>query len=64
MTPWIRRCSSFAEEAVADAEFWAGFSPDERVAILEEMRQEWLDEHGQSDEGLRRTLLLSEAPRR
>jgi hypothetical protein len=55
MDIWLRRCDSFAEEREADAEFWDAFSPDERVSILEEMRNEWLQRNGRSDEGLRRT---------
>jgi hypothetical protein len=52
---WLKRSSSFEEDSEADAEFWRRVSPDERVAILEQMRQEWLREHGRGDEGLRRT---------
>lgn len=54
MEIWFRRSDSFGEDAAADADFWARVSPDQRVAILEEMRQEWLDDHGRSDEGLQR----------
>jgi hypothetical protein len=54
MDIWLRRCLSFEEEADADREFWARFSPDERVSILEQMRREWLERNGRVDEGLRR----------
>lgn len=64
MDIWLRRCDSFAEESEADAEFWDGFSPDERVSILEEMRHEWLRKNGRSDEGLRRTVRRLDAARR
>ncbi|MEO8379211.1 MAG: hypothetical protein ABI779_06070 [Acidobacteriota bacterium] len=56
MEIWLARCSSFAEESESDAEFWRRVSPDERVAVLERMRQEWMTEHGRHDEGLRRTV--------
>jgi hypothetical protein len=59
MTICIRRCASFDEERRADAEFWRQFSPDERVALLEEMRQEWLVKNGRRDEGLRRTVRVT-----
>jgi hypothetical protein len=63
MTVSLRRCRSFAEEAEADREFWARFSPDERVAIVEQMRREWMEKNGRRDEGVRRTARLLEAPR-
>jgi hypothetical protein len=31
--PWARVCRSFEEEAAADREYWAEFTPDERVAL-------------------------------
>jgi hypothetical protein len=55
MEIWLRRPTTFEDEGEADADFWAAVSPDERVAILERMRQEWIEEHG-GDEGLRRTV--------
>jgi hypothetical protein len=53
---WINRSSSFEEEAEADVRFWKQMTPDERVAVLEQMRQEWLEQHGRADEGLRRIV--------
>ena len=41
MTVWLRRCASFEEEAEADREYWSGFSPDERVTLIADLRQEW-----------------------
>jgi hypothetical protein len=41
MTVWLRRCTSFAEEAEADREYWSAFAPDERVALIADLRQEW-----------------------
>jgi hypothetical protein len=41
MTVWLRRCASFAEEAEADREYWSVFAPDERVALIADLRQEW-----------------------
>lgn len=40
---WFRRCASFEEEAEADRDFWLQYSPDERVALVEEIRKEWAD---------------------
>ncbi len=56
MEGWVRRCSSFAEEADADREFWAGMTANERVAVVEQMRNEWWDRNGGRDEGLRRVV--------
>ena len=41
MDVWFRRCTSFEEEAEADRDFWLQYSPDERVALAMEMREEW-----------------------
>ena len=41
MKPWLRICASFEEEAEADREYWQQFSPVERVALIEQMREEW-----------------------
>jgi hypothetical protein len=41
MNVWLRRCTSFAEEAEADREYWTRFSPDERVALIADLRREW-----------------------
>lgn len=41
MTIWFRRCSSFEEEAAADREYWAQFTPDERVAMIDDLRRTW-----------------------
>lgn len=43
MNVWFRRCTSFEEEAEADREFWLQYSPEERVALVEEIRKEWAD---------------------
>jgi hypothetical protein len=53
MAIWVRRCEGFEEEAAADAEFWARMSPDDRVALVEQMRMEWWIANGREDEGLR-----------
>ena len=55
MKRWVRKLNSFEEERVADREFWAQLSPDERVAAVEELRTEWSKIRGESHEGLRRT---------
>jgi len=37
---WFRKCASFEEEAEADREYWAQFSPDEKVALIEDLKRE------------------------
>jgi pyruvate formate-lyase activating enzyme-like uncharacterized protein len=37
---WVRKCSSFEEAEEADQEFWAQMTGDERVQVLEQMRQD------------------------
>jgi hypothetical protein len=61
---WIRKCSSFEEERIADREFWQQFTPSERVMILEEMRlgQAEGSERRRDAEGLRRSLRVLDAP--
>jgi hypothetical protein len=61
---WIRRCDGFAEEAEADAQFWAAMTPDERVAVVEQMRSEWWSINGRCDEGLRRVVHIARDSRR
>jgi hypothetical protein len=46
MTVWLRRCRSFAEEAEADHEYWSRFTPDERVALIPDLRHEWSTMNG------------------
>jgi hypothetical protein len=42
MTVWARKGVGFEEEASADREYWATlFTPDARVALIEELRDEW-----------------------
>jgi hypothetical protein len=38
---WFRRCSSWEEEEAADREYWLQFTPDERVAMIEDLRGDW-----------------------
>ena len=64
MDPWVRRCASFDEEREADREFWARLSPDERVAVVESLREQWRQMTGQRDEGLRRTVRVLDGPER
>jgi hypothetical protein len=39
--PWFRVCATFEEEAQADRDYWQQFSPDARVALIDQMREEW-----------------------
>ena len=64
MEIWVRKCSSFAEEQQADPEFWAQVFPDDRVVAVDELRQQWLRSRGETDEGLRRTVRVLQAPER
>jgi hypothetical protein len=41
MSLWLRRCASFAEEEEADRDYWSRFEPDERVALMADLRREW-----------------------
>ncbi len=41
MAVWLRKCASFEEEAIADRQYWQQFSPDERVAQIEDLLSEW-----------------------
>ncbi len=63
MDIWVRKCSGFEDERRADREFWARMSPDERVAVVEQLRREYLELRGQPDEGLRRTVRVFDRPR-
>lgn len=57
---WFRKLDSFADEAEADREFWARMTPSERVAVIEDLRQDWLKMKGLPDEGLRRVVRVLE----
>jgi hypothetical protein len=63
MHRWLRVCASFEEEAAADREFWAALSPDQRVAVVEEMRQNGWKVTGGRGEGFQRFLEVLERPR-
>ena len=56
MKVWIRKCKSFEEERRADAEFWQQMTPAERVAIVEELRREWWERHGEGEQRLSRSI--------
>lgn len=57
---WVRKFSSFDEENRADWEFWQRMTPDERVEVVEQLRQEWWEAHGNGEEGLRRAVRVLE----
>jgi hypothetical protein len=61
---WVRRCATFAEEAVADREFWRTLTPEQRVAVIDDLRADWLELRGIPDEGLRRSVRVLEPTRR
>jgi hypothetical protein len=41
VTIWFRSCATFAEEAEADRDYWRQFPAEERVAQMEELRNDW-----------------------
>lgn len=41
MERWVRVCTSWEEEAEADREFWLRFSPEERVGIVDTLKEQW-----------------------
>jgi hypothetical protein len=61
---WVRKLSSFDEEADADAEFWAAMTPDERVEALEALRRDAWKVTGERIEGLRRVVRVVDQARR
>jgi hypothetical protein len=61
---WLRRHESFAEEARADREFWASMTPDQRVAVIDQLIIDWLRLRGAGHEGLRRSARVLEPSRR
>jgi hypothetical protein len=64
MELWIRKCASFAEERAADREFWRQMTPDERVAAVNELREQWASLTGAGHEGFRRVVHVLERARR
>lgn len=61
---WFRRFDSFAAEAESDAEFWLEMTPEQRVALVDQMRREWQELHGGGEERLRRTARVFRTTRR
>jgi hypothetical protein len=45
--PGVRVCASFEEEAQADRDYWQQFSSDARVALIDQMREEWASMTGE-----------------
>lgn len=66
MKTWVRKLSSFQEEQDADREFWSRLTPDERVSIVEELRQDWARMQGDDEDlqGLRRSARVLQRPGR
>lgn len=59
---WLRKLSSFEEENRADREYWQSMTPNQRVGIVEQMREEWWQDHGDGEPGLRRAVCVLEQP--
>ncbi len=64
MAIWIRECVSFAEDRQADRESWAAMTPDQRVAVVEQLRKDWTLISGHPEERLRRTARVLDCPER
>lgn len=47
MERWARVCTTWEEEAEADREFWLRFTAEERVAIVDTLREQWSTMTGQ-----------------
>jgi predicted nucleotidyltransferase len=41
MKVWLRVCKSWEEEAAADREYYQSFTPDERVAMIDDLHRQW-----------------------
>ena len=52
----MRKFSSFEEENRADLEFWQRMTSDQRVEVVEQLRQEWWEQHGDGEQRLRRVV--------
>jgi hypothetical protein len=64
MTVWVRKCASFEEDRQADREFWSALAPDDRVALVEQIRRDWTKISGHPFERLRRTVRVLQRPPR
>ncbi len=64
MEIWVRKCASFEEEGRADREYWRAMSPDQRVDVVEQLREEWWRRHGDGEPRLRRSVRMLEQQRR
>jgi hypothetical protein len=60
----VRRFSSFEEEQKADTEYWAAIPPDDRVAMVEQLRRDWAIFSGQTEERLRRVVRVLDRKKR
>lgn len=65
MTVWVRKVAGFDQEKRADREFWAQLTPDQRVAVVEDLRREWIErQHGQeAAQRLQRVVRVLRRPR-
>src|SRR5687768_10818784 len=43
---WLRRCATFEEEAQADRDYWQQYSPGERLAQMDDLRNDWARMNG------------------
>ena len=60
----VRKFTSFAEADEADRESYRQMTPDQRVALVDVLGHQWEWIKGESHEGLRRTVRVSERPQR
>jgi hypothetical protein len=60
----VRRFDSFKEEQKANREYLAAVTPDDRVAMVEQLRRDWATISGQIEERLRRVVRVLDGPGR
>jgi hypothetical protein len=66
VTVWVRKLAGFEAERRADREFWAQLSPDERVAVVEDLRREHIERQadGEAAQRLQRVVRVLRRPPR
>jgi hypothetical protein len=60
----VRCFDSFKEEQKANREYLAAVTPDDRVAMVEQLRRDWATISGQIEDRLRRVVRVLDGPGR
>lgn len=50
--------NDWKEAEEADVEYYRSMTPEERIAIVEMLRQQWYKIHGETEQGLRRVVRI------